>query len=386
LVFAMCIAAIAAAVSPGTDLLVPAAGRVGQWVTDLYLLNPGEAAADVRIHWLERGRANPDPPSVDLTLAAGQSRTLEDVLASAFGLDRGEGAMRLTADRPIVAYCRIFAANSAATMSGVTNSGATVSGPWGAGDDGATYGQGVAAIPVTFATARGASSHVIGIASTDDFRTNVYALAGPDGASLRLALLEPSGSETAATTLVLEELEPFLRRVDRLFKIPQLAEATLLIEVESGSAVVGASRIDKRSSDPMTLESWVDHDAVSAGAYYGAVLGAVSTGGMSLVVDAAGSMTGLEFTFPAAGCGVLFSTGQDLADDPVPLADLARGHVFSSSYPGGGSMTWQLVLAATSGPGLTGTLGATGSGWAGELAACNGDHDELAVTAGRQRP
>ncbi|RLE26772.1 MAG: hypothetical protein DRJ61_18145, partial [Acidobacteria bacterium] len=49
------------ALNPGTDVLVPAAGRGGSWVTDLYVMNPGEVAVDGSVLWLIRDQANIDP-------------------------------------------------------------------------------------------------------------------------------------------------------------------------------------------------------------------------------------------------------------------------------------------------------------------------------------
>jgi len=356
--------AVVTPVSPGTDLVVPAVARVGSWVTDLYLFNTGDETAEVEIHWLERGRPNPDPPGVALTLAPNETRILGDVVYGSFGLEVGEGALWITGDAPIVADCRVFAR---------------------AGD--ATYGQAAAAVPVSWATSGGTARHVVGLASNADFRSNVYALAGPEGAVVRLALLDLSGSEFASTVLRMGIREPFLRRVDRLFKIDPIGEATLLLEVQSGSAVIGASRIDNVSSDPITLTSWIDHDALAAGLVFGAVHGAASTGGIALAITPAIEVEGLEFTFPADRCEAVFSAGQDLAENPLPLADLAIGHSFTSDYPAGGAMSWRLQLDQdTTGPTLSGTIAATGSGWTGDLAECNGEHGSLDVDVGRQRP
>jgi len=351
------------AVSPGTDLLVPAVARVGAWVTDLYLFNPGDSTAAVDIHWLDRGRPNPDPRPVTVNLAPNQTSILGDVVSEVFDLDVGEGALWLTSDAPIIASCRVFAR-----------------------DGDATFGQSIAAVPNSWATPAGRPSHVIGLASDAAFRSNVYALAGTEGAVVRLTLLDPSGAHIASSTLHLGDREPYLRRLDRIFKTGQIGEATLLLEVESGAAVVGASRVDNTTSDPITLTSSIDHEAVSTGSLYGAVYGPAAAGGCALSVTPALEVDGLEFSYPAEGCGVLFTAGADLTGEPLSLADLASGYEFSSDYPAGGTMAWRLRLEQ--GPGgatLTGNLAATGSGWTGDLAACNGVQPVLDVVVGRQR-
>jgi len=312
LMIALFLPAVVTPVSPGTDLVVPAVARVGSWVTDLILFNPGDETAEVEIHWLERGRPNPDPPGVALTLAPHETRILGDVVYGSFGLEVGEGALSITGDTPIVANCRVFSR-----------------------DGDATNGQVTAGVPAAWATSGGTASHVVGLTTSTDFRSNVYALAGPEGAVVRLALLDLSGSEAASTVLQLGTREPFLRRVDRLFKIDPLGEATLLLEVQSGSAVIGASRIDNTSADPTTLTSWIDHDAVAAGLVFGAVHGATSTGGIALAITPALEVEGLEFTFPAERCES--SKGRRAPPWPAPSPPPGRD----------GPESWRNVTANT---------------------------------------
>jgi hypothetical protein len=174
--------------------------------------------------------------------------------------------------------------------------------------------------------------------------------------------------------------------VDRIFKVSDIGEATLLLEVESGSAVVGASRIDNTSSDPTTLTSAIDHEAVAAGFLFGAVHGSSASGGCALSITPTLEVDGMEFTYPAESCGVLFTAGAALSAQPLPMADLASGYEFSSDYTAGGVMSWRLRLEHDpAGATMTGTLAATGSGWTGDLAACNGDLPALDVVLGKAR-
>lgn len=360
ILLAVVLPAIAYPTSPGTHLAVPAIARVGAWVTDLYLFNPGADATVVEILWLERGRPNPTPPTTTITLSPAETRIVEDVVLESFGLDRGEGALEITSQTPIVVNCRVFAR-----------------------DGDATYGQAAEVVPTSWASTAASPSHVVGLSAGGDFRSNIYALAGEDGAVVRLALMDLSGVQTTSKIIRLGAREPFLRSVHRLFDTGPLDEATLLLEVQSGSAIVGASRIDNTSSDPTTLSSWIDHDAVTGGRYFGTVHGSLTTGGIALAFNSTRELEGLEFSFPADRCDVVFSAGQDLTDDPVPLADLAEGHGFSSIYPAGGTMTWRLDLVQQPGQSqLVGSLSATGSGWNGDLAPCNGEHLTLDLDVG----
>ncbi len=356
-------AASSIALAPGTDLVVPAAGRTDRWVTDLYLLNLGEGEAGVAIGWLVRGQPNPDPTFIHLTLGPRETRVLADVIGVEFGLERAGGAFRIVASQPILATCRIYAT-----------------------DGDATYGQGVEGMPTTSATVTGTLTHVLGLTVTEAFRTNIYALAGETGATLEVTLLAPSGLALASATLELGGWEPYLRPAGELLGIAGFEHGTLFVRIAAGSAVVGASRADNLSWDPTTLTSWrgID-DPLAAGTYYGEVASQdlATRGGLALRVDGEARVVGIEFSFPSDRCPVLFTAGQDLSDVPLPLADLAGGHQLVSTYPGGGTVAWTLTLVHDpAGPTMTGTLGATGSGWTGELAACNGDHEPAAVDVG----
>jgi hypothetical protein len=358
------VASSAGALSPGTDLVVPAAARTGLWVTDLYLLNPGTQQAQVSIQWLVRGQANPEPASFELELAPEQTVVLADVIRDSLGLARGAGAFRIIATEPVVANCRIFAREGEAT-----------------------YGQGFEGVPTASATHAGTSTHAVGMSSGEAHRTNVYALAGADGATLELELLDPSGSSMASAQLSLDGWEPYLKPVTELFEVAGFDDATLFVRVSSGEAVVGASRADNLSSDPTTLASWIPgrHDPLAAGTYFGVIRdqGTAATSGISLRINGTGGVEAIEFSYHSELCGVLFTAGEDLADAPLRLAELGDGWEFLSSYPGGGDMSWSLRLEQQpSKPILTGTLGAVGSSWTGELAACNGNHESAIVEVG----
>jgi hypothetical protein len=352
------------ALSPGTDLVVPAAARTAHWTTDLYLLNPGTQPAQVSVQWLVRGQANPEPASFSLELAPQETAVLSDVIRESFGLGRGAGGFRIVASQPVVANCRIF------------------------GRDGeATYGQGFEGVPTVSATRAGTATHAVGMSSGEAHRSNVYALAGADGAGLELELLDPSGSTVATAVLSLAAWEPYLEPVTELFDVAGFADGTLLVRVSSGAAVIGASRADNLSSDPTTLASWIPglHDPIAAGTYFGVIRdpGTAASSGLSLRINGSGEVEAIEFSYPSDLCGVLFTAGRDLSETPLPLAELADGFQFSSSYPGGGDMVWSLTLSQRpSRPILTGTLGAVGSSWTGELAACNGNHGPVEVEVG----
>jgi hypothetical protein len=357
----------AAALAPSTELLVPAAARTGAWSTDLYLLNLGENDNEVTVEWLVRGQPNLAPTALTLSLAGNESLVLEDVIRTGFGLERGRGAFRISSSADIVATCRIYAT-----------------------EGGGTYGQGFEAVAADAATVAGTSTHVLGLRSADDFRANVYAVAGVDGAAVRLELIDPSGTQLAEAELALGTHEPFLEPLTTVFPIEVVEQATLLVHVMTGSVVVGASKIDNMTSDPTTLTSWIPAagDPLAAGSYFGVVAATdtAANGGLTLALDGDANVIGIEFSFPAEACSALLTAGQDLSDTPLPLAELAAGYGFVTSYPGGGTVEWSLQLELqTAGTTLAGSLAANGSDWGGEFEACNGDHGPLAVALGSRQ-
>ena len=357
----------AGALAPSTELLVPAAARTGAWSTDLYMLNLSDQTNEVTVEWLVRDRPNPEPRTLTLSLAGNESRVLEDVIRTGFGLESGRGAFRISSSADVVATCRIYATE----------------------EDG-TYGQGFEAVPADAATVAGTSTHVLGLRSADDFRSNVYALAGIDGATVRLELIDPAGSRLTEAQLALGTHEPFLEPLTTVFPIPAVDQATLLVHVVTGSVVVGASKIDNMTSDPTTLTSWIPGagDPLAAGSYFGVVAATdtAATGGLTLLLDGDANVIGIEFSYPAEACSALLTAGQDLSEEPLPLAELAAGYGFVTSYPGGGTVEWLLQLELqTAGTTLAGSLAATGSDWGGEFEACNGDHGPLPVALGSRQ-
>ena len=220
----------------GHDVLVPAAGRGAPWATDLYIYNAGSGTANVTVYWLVRDQANPSPDLITLQLAADETAVLSDTISADFGLDTAGGAFRVVSSQPVIVNSRIFAS-----------------------DGSSTFGQGFEGVPADLATPAGEVAHIVGLSANSTFRTNFYALAGANGATLALSLRGPAGNELATKTITLGAYEPFLRNVTngRVFGNVTFDEGTLFVTVSAGSAVVGASKVDNASTDPTTLESEV---------------------------------------------------------------------------------------------------------------------------------
>jgi hypothetical protein len=365
-------AAPAFALLPGTDIIVPAAGRGAPWGTDLYMNNPGETTVTGSIFWLVRGQSNLTPASISFSIAPGETAVYEDIILAEFGLASASGAFYVDADGPVIVNSRIFAS-----------------------DGSSTFGQGFEGVPVSAATQVGGTATVVGLSFTSAFRTNVYATAGPDGADTVMRLVAPDGTEIASASLTLGFWEPYLRRVDQLFPgVANFDNATLVVDVSFGSVVVGASKVDNASTDPTTLES----DATTGGSasvdgtyqisIYDSAL--FAAGGNFVIAD--GIVTEINGTYfnwdkldggdPA--CTLQFLWGLGLS--PTPVADFASGVTFSDSYAstGSGVMEWTVTFTVNSNMEIDGSVAAVGSDFsADDELGCNGTFPALVLKGGK---
>ena len=360
------------ALSPGQDIIVPAAGRGAPWVTDLYVMNPGNTTVTVTVAWLVRGQANPTPGFFDFSLAPGATEVLDDVIMNDFLLDSASGAFRVTATGEVIVNSRIYAA-----------------------DGDATFGQGFEGVPTWAATAAGTTASVVGLSSNSSFRTNVYATAGANGATITFSLLDPAGTVFATKNQALAGWEPFLRRVDQVFpSAGNFDNATLTAEVTAGSAVVGASKVDNVSTDPTTLESSATGGGGGGidGTYQFALYDTLDFAAGGNIVISGGQVTAINGTYfnwdkvDGGGdpeCTLLFLWGQALT--PAPVGDFASGVTFADSYQstGSGVMTWTVEFTPGEGATLEGFVTAVGSQFSGIDAGCNGDFPALELYAGK---
>ena len=361
------------ALNSGTDIIVPAAGRGTPWVTDLYVANPGDTQVSGMIYWLVRDQANPNPASISFTLDPGTTAVYEDIIEQDFGLASAGGAFRVTAGDTVILNSRIYAT-----------------------DGSATFGQGFEGVPVSAATQAGGMATVVGLSYNSSFRTNLYATAGADGATLAMNLLAPNGTTIAGpTNLTLEAWEPILDRVQDYFSgLSNFNNATLSVSVTTGLAVVGASKVDNESTDPTTLES----DATAGGSasvdgvYQISIYdSAFFAAGGNIVIDE-GEVTQINGTYfnwdkldggePACTLQFLWGLGMS----PTPLTDFANGVEFSDSYvsTGSGVMEWTVVFTVEGNMVIDGTVTAVGSDFtASDELGCNGDFPALTLMGGK---
>ena len=290
-----------------------------------------------------------------------------------FLLDEGAGAFRVVASDVVVVNSRIYAVEGSDTL-----------------------GQGFEGVPVWAATAAGLSTSAVGLTVNSDFRSNIYALSGADGATVNLELVDPSGARIGnLRTLDLRTYEPYLRNINDVMNTGDFANGTLLITVSSGSAVVGASKVDNGSGDPTTLESATLGGGGSIeGTYQFAIydsFGFASGGNLVIANGLVDPILGTYFNFDKVDgdgisvCRTLFPFGESLG--PTPLADFAGGVQWSEHFDpegdfAGGDMQFTVTFTMDGNSSFIGSVDAVGSNFSGLDEGCNGSFSPPLVLDG----
>jgi hypothetical protein len=335
------------ALSPGTDVLVPAAARVATWITDLYIFNPGTQATSVTVYWLVRDQANPSPVPQSFSVNPGETLVLDDVIQGTFGMNEGTGAFRVVADQPVVVNSRIY--NLV---------------------EGVTFGQGFEGVPRGSAVQAGSSTDVVGLAYNESFRTNLAMIdASGAGSTVALTLLDAAGTQLATANYALDGFEPMLRNVTSVFSgVANFDAGTLHAEVTNGAVIVVGSKVDNDSAtgDPTTLEAWSTACGSVDGTYQIAMYDSEewATGGYLEIAD--GMVVNINGTYmnwdKTELCELIFPYGGPYLDI-YPVADYASGVTFTHSYDDGGSITFTITFEIDDNQSISGTIDAVGNGF-----------------------
>jgi hypothetical protein len=370
-------AAPLAAIAPSNDLIVPGAARTRLWVDDLYISNPGERPVTVDVMWLVRDQSNPDPDSRTFTVDPKATLILDDVILNTFGMNRGNGAFRITSEGGEV----IATLNAVAVIEDEHGS--------------RTLGSSFEAIPSSAAASLGETTTLMGIVATSRFRTNLFATAGANGVTMELDLLDPWGPVIDTVTVTLEPYEPWLSEVTDLWDIDDLLNGTAAVRVTSGSVVVLGSKVDNHqmSQDPTTLEASFGVGTGSLeGTYQFALYDSLAfASGGNLVIDdgVVTAINGTYVNFDKADfqgepeCPLIFQWGFDLT--PATVESFADGVEFTDSYPDGGEITWTVTFTIDANLGFTGLLDAVGENFTGVDAGCNGIFPSLLFEGGKDQ-
>jgi hypothetical protein len=243
------VSAIAAAAST-----TGAAGS--DWGTDAALHVPGSEPAEVRLRFLEQLHDGTAAVPVEVSVPAGGSLMLADVVAATFGASASSGSIVIRSSQPLVVTSRTFNTS-----------------------DHGTYGQHIPAVPRE-AWARGQEPIVLlQLTGTERFRTNIGLSNLHDAELLAAVELYEAGGSLVETLLV--TVLPWSHlQLNQVFAGKRV--------VEDGFAVVSAASAEARY---LTYASVVDN--TSGDPVY---IAAVRSSNREVVVPAAAHTAGLAGT------------------------------------------------------------------------------------------
>jgi hypothetical protein len=386
-VLTLAIAAPAIAGFAGTDLFIPfisrSPGLYGSlWYSTVWIYNPNQTGVTAHLYYLPRGPNNTGVTPVDVTIGAGETKMLENIVESLFGQSNSNGALRIVCDSKVVASARTFAKASAGAPPAQT------------------FGQDFAAVPASFAIGLNESTEILGGYQTF-----------PDASSIarfNIGCVEVTGHSVTVRWTVYDSLGVEKDHYDKPVSAysqaqgaykdyfttnkPSLTNARLVAKVISGTGrvVCYGSLVDNDTAgtppvqDPTTFEMTYPESALMTPHLTGLFHGAVwSTDG--LVVEGGGefelSNQGVVSYSASAGlqCGDALYT-LDFGDTPAsPVAIDGSGNFTLSiiiGYEDGGATvfttTWTVNGNRSSDGVLTGTIRSDTTGGTGDWAACNG--------------
>lgn len=365
------IAASALAVAPATDVYLASVGHgqgscpggiCSQWVTDAWIYNPSASSVTVTIAFLPRGGANPSPSTVQVTVAAGETKELKDIIYNQFGLDPAFGALRFTSTAAVVVTGRIFDSNV------VTNKGT------------GSAGQFFPGLPAQLAIGMGQTTNLIGMAQDQagTVRANFgFVETSGNSATVEVKKLSSTGSTLATKTYSVAAREAKQVSItDVGGSLGTNQRLQVKVTGGTGKVLTFGSQLDNLTGDPFTVEMVT---ALATGSTTGLFDGIVLTddgqyvdGGIDLAIDS----TGVESYSGLAGlpCGWVL----DFFKTPLQPIAIAGDGTFSDSvtiptYPDTTfSVTWTLSGTLGSNGVLTGTLRSNTTGGTGNDATCNG--------------
>ena len=233
-------ATVVVGVTYSNSVWVPVASLVGglnlsQWRSDLGLLNPGAATANVEIEFYGSGGMVSSTASV----AGGAESILTDVVDQ-LGAS-GSGALEILSDQPLKVTARTY--NQVSSTASCYPDG--------------TQGQDYPALVTGGGLSAGQSAYLAGLTEDSSYRSNIGAVnTGTGAASVLVKLYNGAGTYLADYTVPLtagqwvQTTQPFKNDASQTAMSAGYATVT----VQSGSGVFAfASVIDNITNDPTTV-------------------------------------------------------------------------------------------------------------------------------------
>ncbi|MCU0290379.1 MAG: hypothetical protein MUF10_00085 [Thermoanaerobaculaceae bacterium] len=334
----------------GTDVFLPSVGAkagVGPsvWYTTVWVRNPGATTANVTFYLLER-QQNLSPASFTASIPAGDTKKFENAIETMFA-KQTFGALRMTSNGKVSAGARVYSQ---------------------AGDIKDSVGQFYAGVPASFAIGTGQSTELFGVYSTlpqadSDFRYNFgfVETTGTGACQVKVTIKDHAGTSQGSKTYVVREWEQMQKSFATEFPAVSTADASLVVEVVSGTGKVIAfgSQVTSGSQDPTTFEM----------GYRDGLLTEYSSGGLAEVSHDA-TLTGLGTAAVPLGLNNGAVGTAKLADKAVTATKVAStgGTVGQVLTVTGSGAAWQ--TPSGSGGDITGVAagtGLTGGGTSGDV-------------------
>jgi hypothetical protein len=241
--FVLLVTISADAAFTGTDLILPAVGRVdgnggSRFFTTVWVTNPGAQSASFQMQFIASGQTPPAPVSVTDSLAPGTTKTYENIAETVFAARGLLGAVRFHSDQPLLVSARIYNQYDGATERD-------------------SAGQFMSAVPATFGVERGERAHLQGARSTADYRYNIFfAETGGGASTARVTVVDVGGVALQSTIVTLLPYEQRVIALASLIGTQMLADGTVLIEAIEGSGRMYAvgSLVSNGSQDGSLFE------------------------------------------------------------------------------------------------------------------------------------
>jgi hypothetical protein len=376
----LAVASLPAAV-PDTDVFLPMAGREAgvfpsNWYTTVWIYNPGPDAATATISFLQRGTANPTPPSIDVAVAPGDTEMIENIVESLFHV-QGFGALRVKSAAKLVVTSRVY---SKAAGAGERDS----------------MGQDFAGVPAAFAIGLGERAQILGAhqtlpAADSECRFNFgFVETTGQRATVRVTASDGNGQLLGTTELPVREYSQRQVAFKDHFPSASTENARLEVEVISGSGRIIAygSSIANGSQDPTTFEmtysdtllagglAAVQHDATLTGDGSASAPLGVAPGSLTADTLADGAVTSERLASSAVTLDKIATvnspSGSPTGNSEVSALATEGTHVLATD---GASLMWEEAAAGD----ITAVNTAAGSGLTGGVTSGEAN---LAIAAG----
>jgi len=223
-------------VDPGPNIyLIPASahapglGRTS-WVSDVVLYNQGFSTANVYLYYLQGNHDHTGATGKRITVPAGASVRLGDVVGDTFGSSSTSGALYIGSDQELLITSRTY--NNASS---------------------GTYGQFIAGMPLGDAIGANQTVRLIQLTRSGDYRTNIgFANASGKTITVKVKLYRSNGSAIATRSYTVQPYG-FYQKADPIGTDVSDAYALISSSTSGAKFFTYASVIDNRTGDPVYI-------------------------------------------------------------------------------------------------------------------------------------